>query len=84
MIRIITKKDKNSIILKVEDNGAVIPEDKMNKLFDPFFSTRKPGKGMGLGLAIVKRFVEEHEANITAENNKDGGATFKVEFKTGD
>ncbi|MFC1725171.1 two-component regulator propeller domain-containing protein [candidate division KSB1 bacterium] len=84
MIRIITKKEKGRIILRVEDNGAGIPKDKMDKLFDPFFSTREPGKGMGLGLAIVKRFVDEHEAVISAENNNDGGATFKVEFKTGD
>ncbi|MFC1563507.1 two-component regulator propeller domain-containing protein [candidate division KSB1 bacterium] len=80
-IEISTSLENNIIILKVKDNGAGIPEENVDRLFDPFYSTSKPGKGMGLGLAIVKRFIEEHDAEISVNNNNEGGATFSIKFK---
>jgi signal transduction histidine kinase len=50
----------------------------MNKIFQPFFTTKR--KGTGLGLAIIKRLIEQHEGAIGVENNSDGGATFTISF----
>ncbi len=62
--------------LQVDDNGPGIPEDMMEKLFEPY-ATSKP-KGSGLGLAVVKRIVEEHSGVLYAENLKKGGARITV------
>ncbi len=80
-ISLSTTQNDTHIILEISDNGIGIPEDK--DIFDPFFSTKAPGKGMGLGLAIVKNIVEKLSGSITAFNNSEG-ATFRVEFPWGE
>lgn len=77
-IKISTEMQNDSIILKVTDNGTGLSVSDTEKVFDPFFSTKKPGKGMGLGLAIVKNLVLKMHGTIKANNLKDGGACFTV------
>ncbi|HEX5398994.1 MAG TPA: PAS domain S-box protein [Verrucomicrobiae bacterium] len=60
--------------LAVSDTGRGIPSDKLNHVFEPFFST-KPN-GMGLGLPISRKIVEAHGGRLWAENNPAAGATF--------
>jgi len=79
-IRIVTRRKGDKAVLKVIDNGTGIPKGIRDRIFDPFFSTKKHGEGMGLGLAIVKRFVDEHGGVITVRNNPRYGVTFTVEF----
>lgn len=62
--------------LSIEDNGPGIPEDMLDRLFEPY-ATSKP-KGSGLGLAVVKRIVEEHSGVLYAENRANGGARLVV------
>jgi PAS domain S-box-containing protein len=87
----ISDKDKSIVIktaraddtwakLMVIDNGIGLPEGIGERLFDPFYSTRKPGEGTGLGLSIVKQFVDEHKGSIEFENNPSGGAIFSIRF----
>ncbi len=64
------------VALSIEDNGPGIPEDMLDKLFEPY-ATSKP-KGSGLGLAVVKRIVEEHSGVLFAENSVAGGARLVV------
>lgn len=63
----------------VEDSGEGIPRENMDKLFDPFFSTKK--KGTGLGLAIVKSIVEAHEGEIDVESDEGRGTRFVVSLR---
>jgi len=79
-IRIVTRRKDDRAVLKVIDNGTGIRKEIRDRIFDPFFSTKKQGEGMGLGLAIVKRFVDEHGGVITVRNNPKNGVTFTVEF----
>ena len=79
-ITIATSHSDSKFILKVEDNGIGLPTRRYEDLFNPFFSTKKPGEGMGLGLAIVKMFVDRFRGEIEALNNEEGGATFIVRF----
>ena len=67
----------SSLILKVEDTGPGIPDDILDKLFTPFFTTKT--NGTGLGLATVKKLVELHGGQVTAANIPGGGAVFTVE-----
>lgn len=62
----------------VSDTGSGIVPDLLERIFDPFFSTKGTGKGTGLGLFIAKRIVQQHNGRIWAENNELGGATFTV------
>jgi len=62
--------------LIVRDTGAGIPPSVMEKIFNPFFTTKDAGTG--LGLAIVHRIVEAHDGTITAKNAENGGALFEI------
>ncbi|MEN8177649.1 MAG: PAS domain S-box protein [Pseudomonadota bacterium] len=61
-----------AIRVEIRDNGSGVNPDEMEKLFEPFFTTR--AKGTGLGLAIVKRILDQHLAGITLEASKPQGA----------
>ncbi len=63
-------------VLKVSDSGAGIDEGDMDKIFYPFFSTKR--KGTGLGLSIAYRIVEEHDGNIEVHSEKGRGTEFTV------
>ena len=68
--------DVKQFRLIVEDNGPGIPTGIMDRIFNPFFTTRETGTG--LGLAIVHRVVEAHEGAITVSNRDGGGARFEI------
>jgi len=69
-----------SVHLTVADNGHGIPAGYLNRIFDPFFTSKDPGKGTGLGLSICRGIIFEHGGVIRAENNDMGGASFIVEL----
>jgi len=58
----------------VADSGHGIPVDRLPKLFQPFFTTKK--EGMGMGLSIARSIVEAHHGKIWVENSSETGATF--------
>ncbi len=66
----------SGVVIRVLDHGCGISEDVLDKLFDPFFSTK--ATGTGLGLAIAHRTVEAHGGHLTAMNRPEGGAEFRV------
>jgi signal transduction histidine kinase/ActR/RegA family two-component response regulator len=68
------------IWIEFSDNGPGIAPDVMEKIFDPFFTTKSVGKGTGLGLSICFGIVQEHQGQIWAESNVQGGSTFVVEL----
>jgi signal transduction histidine kinase len=61
----------------VSDNGAGIPADRLEKVFDKLESDPDKKSGMGLGLAIVKQFVEAHGGQVAVESEVDKGSTFR-------
>lgn len=76
-ISFITAQQDACAILRIIDNGPGLPRTD-DGLYDPFFSTKKPGKGMGLGLAIVKQIVDNANGTIEAKNTELGGACFTI------
>ena len=67
-----------SVQISISDNGNGIPKEIVEKIFQPFFSTKPTGDGSGLGLSVVQGIVLSHKGTIKAENNKNKGATFTV------
>ena len=66
----------NKLNLTIEDTGPGIPADILDRIFNPFFTTKDDGTG--LGLSIVHRIVEAHGGVITATNKPSGGARFEI------
>jgi signal transduction histidine kinase len=66
--------------VRVTDNGPGIPEDKHRMIFDPFYTTKPPGKGTGLGLNIVWRIVTRFRGSITVQSAVGKGTTFELRF----
>lgn len=69
---------KELAAVRVTDTGSGIAENDLQKIFDPFYTTKDIGQGTGLGLAVSRRIVEEHGGSIEAVNAKEGGASFTV------
>ena len=68
--------------VSVRDSGPGLPEDQLQRLFEPFYTT-KPA-GMGMGLSIGRSIVEAHNGRLWGENNSDGGATFHFTLPAGE
>jgi two-component system, LuxR family, sensor kinase FixL len=67
-------QDNDTIRVAVRDNGSGITEDQLDKLFMPFYTSKR--EGLGLGLSISRSIVNMHGGAIWVENNSDLGATF--------
>lgn len=66
------------IELIVRDNGPGLPPELIDQIFEPFVTTKEPGKGTGLGLAVCARLIEGMGGVIHADNAAEGGAVFRV------
>ena len=75
-----TKKEKDCVVVEIEDNGPGIPAVVQTKIFDPFFTTKEPGKGTGLGLSTSYGIItEKHKGSITVQS-KPGCTKFIVKI----
>ena len=64
----------------VADTGPGIPADTLPRIFEPFYTTKDEGKGTGLGLSLVYSIIDDHGGRVSAANNPEGGAVFRVEL----
>ena len=71
-----TGEHSDGVWVSVTDTGGGIPQEQINRIFEPFYTTKK--KGTGLGLMIVQRIVRAHNGRIDLESNVGKGTTFRV------
>ena len=71
-----TGENSDAVWVSVTDTGGGIPQEQLNRIFEPFYTTKK--KGSGLGLMIVQRIVRAHNGRIELESNVGKGTTFRI------
>lgn len=72
--------NKSEVMITIEDNGPGIPPAIIDKIFDPYFTTKKQGEGTGLGLSITYGIIQEFKGSIEAKSTEGKGAIFTLRF----
>ena len=80
---ITTKRVNASVMASVCDTGVGIPAEDLNKIYDPFFTTKKVGVGTGLGLSICYGIIKEHSGFINVKSSRDRGTCFEIRLPVG-
>jgi two-component system sensor histidine kinase HydH len=70
--------EDNQVWFSIQDTGGGMPPEVLEKIFNPFFTTKK--KGTGLGLAVIHKIVSDHHGTVTVQSLPDQGTTFRVEL----
>ncbi|MEO6721509.1 MAG: ATP-binding protein [Ferruginibacter sp.] len=79
-VSVSTKKTVNGVEIKVADNGNGIPQKVLDKIFQPFFTTKPTGQGTGLGLSLSYDIVKAHCGEIKVETREGEGSTFIIQL----
>ncbi|MCP4150863.1 MAG: response regulator [bacterium] len=66
------------VFLSISDTGSGIPQDILDRIFDPYFTTKREGEGTGLGLAVVHGIVKKHDGFISVKSTAGVGTTFDI------
>jgi signal transduction histidine kinase len=78
-VTVTTKKENNKVIISVADNGTGIPQKVVDKIFQPFFTTKPTGQGTGLGLSLAYDIITKgHSGELKATTNEGKGSTFII------
>ncbi|OGL44353.1 MAG: hypothetical protein A2149_00550 [Candidatus Schekmanbacteria bacterium RBG_16_38_11] len=81
-VEVIPEKEKNSVQIKISDNGVGISEESISNIFEPFFTTKKDGQGVGLGLSVVYGIIKKHDGEISVDSKINQGTTFTIILPT--
>ncbi|MCB9778087.1 MAG: response regulator [Alphaproteobacteria bacterium] len=79
-VRVQVDTEPGAVRASVRDNGTGIPNDKLGIVFDPFYTTKPPGKGTGLGLNVVWRIVTKYRGSVQVESGVGDGTTFRIKL----
>jgi two-component system, NtrC family, sensor kinase len=77
-VEVSTKKEDNKVLVSVKDNGNGIPQKILEKIFQPFFTTKPTGQGTGLGLSLSYDIVKAHGGELKVETKEGEGTTFII------
>lgn len=77
-VRIGAREDGDCLRITVKDNGCGMPPDVLERIFEPYFTTKGEDKGTGLGMVITRKIVEEHQGTIDVESGVGQGTTMTI------
>jgi signal transduction histidine kinase len=73
-------RSQGGIAIEVSDTGSGIPAEDLERVFDPFYTTKPAGHGNGLGLSVVRSIVGDHGGDIDVRSELGVGTTFTIEL----
>jgi len=76
-VELVASREGDKVVVRIIDDGAGVPAEIRDRIFDPFFSTKPTGQGTGLGLDIVRRLVQRHNGQVELES-QPGRTEFRV------
>ena len=79
-VSVITKKEGDKVFVSVKDNGNGIPQKVLDKIFQPFFTTKPTGQGTGLGLSLSYDIVKAHGGELKVETKEGEGSEFVIQL----
>jgi signal transduction histidine kinase len=77
-LSISAEKVEGAVLVRISDTGCGISSDNIGKIFDPFYTTSPPGRGIGLGLSICHSVVKQHFGSIEVNSVEGEGSRFVV------
>jgi signal transduction histidine kinase len=80
IVSVSTKKNNGKVEIKVSDNGNGIPQKVLDKIFQPFFTTKPTGQGTGLGLSLSYDIVKAHGGELKVETKEGEGSVFSIQL----
>ncbi len=80
LLKITTHYDGHDIHIMIEDNGCGIPEDKIDRIFEPFYTTKPVGQGTGLGMSISYDIIQKYRGTIKVSSKLNEGTRFEITF----
>ena len=80
IISVSTRKDGNTLLISLRDNGPGIPSNILDKIFQPFFTTKPTGQGTGLGLSLAYDIVKAHGGELKVETEEGEGSEFIIQL----
>jgi len=75
-----TKKTGDKVLVSVTDNGGGIPQNIVDKIFQPFFTTKPTGQGTGLGLSLAYDIIKAHGGEIKMQSKEGEGSEFIIQL----
>ncbi len=79
-VSVSTKREKDKVEIKVKDNGNGIPQKVLDKIFQPFFTTKPTGQGTGLGLSLSYDIVKAHGGELKVKTKEGEGSEFVIQL----
>jgi signal transduction histidine kinase len=80
LLKVSTAIEDNFIVVKIGDNGPGIPKENLQRIFEPFYTTKPTGKGTGLGLSISYDMIRQQGGDLQVESEEGKGATFVIKL----
>ena len=77
---VFTERKENKAVITIRDNGMGIPATIINKIFQPFFTTKPTGEATGLGLSLSYDMIKAHQGSLMVDSKEGEYATFTIEL----
>ncbi|MBU1168328.1 MAG: PAS domain-containing protein [Proteobacteria bacterium] len=79
-IEVKTSVEHDHVMVRISDTGCGIPQENLNKIYDPFFTTKKVGEGTGLGLNVVYNIIKSHQGHVDVKSELGKGTVFLIQL----
>jgi len=79
-LRVTTRRTGGEVRISFMDNGKGIPPERISRIFEPFYTTKAPGRGTGLGLSVCHRIIKQHGGHILVDSQLGSGTEFTIDL----